>query len=354
VWGTIAFSGRIFPHFFLERKMAMISKTATLAARRVARDVVRRRFGETWGSCRQAALAANLDDPSRVDADRRFLQTVVVESMRGPWQERRLNRLATLLEKMEPGSAVRLAGAVRSKKATQVMNEHRRKSEWAELPDPIELIRIEQQLTSAEWASIESFEEWAQRQGHERWRIRLARRRILAPLVCYARTFGVERGWHELTPREQSQFIETGIARERIMLRVAPAHIRAMERFPTDADSPDLEFTLEALGLPKTSEWKRKVEEQWMLEGRGDWVGSEPPEGLEDEGRRRVHRRPPRWKEIRPAKGSVRRRKHQEPPVPHRDLAEPQCEQCGANLRADVELSGDTISWCPEGCEWSP
>ncbi len=331
--------------------MARISRTAMLAATKVARDVVTRRFGEDWGYCRRAALAVNQDDPARVGADRRFLQTILRHGLGGRWQERTLNRLATLLEKIEPGSAVRVARAVRSKKATRLMNEHRRGSEWAELPDSIELIRAERQLSRPHRALIRKFVEWAEDQGHGPWRIRLAKARVLAPLVCYARTLGVERGWHELTTRERSQFIEAGIARERIMLRVAPAHIRAMERFPT----PDLDFALDALDVPKTEELKKKIEEQWMRESRGDWVGSEPPEGLEDEGRRRAAIRPGRRRGGSPAKRSPRGLDDQEPTAQDRVFAtaDPKCERCGTDLQADVDMSGYTVWWCPRGCERS-
>lgn len=184
-------------------------------------------------------------------------------------QERTFTRLCLLLERVEPGSTKRLVDAIRSERAVRETMRILRQSDWAELPDGMELAAIEQRLDDWSRHQLDSFEGWAIEQGHNEWRVLVSRQRILAPLACHARTCGVERGWDELGKQEKRDFIRWGIARERILLRVAPAYVRAIARFPVGdtGHDQDLKFVMEALDIPDTEENRRNLERRWTWGG---------------------------------------------------------------------------------------
>ena len=241
--------------------MAKISAAATKAAAKVVREILRRHSDGKPPNIRAATRAASraLVGSSRWEGDKRLLREVFAESAYG-WQmqEKTLYRLALLLEKIETGAKAKLGRAVLSEIARKEVLSLLREHEWAELPYGAELAHLRRALDPELQGRLRKFEQWAIDRGHNRWRVFVSTQRILAPLACYSRTGGVERAWHEFKPAEQRDFIKWGIARERIMLRMAPAHIRAIERFPVD-QGDRLESALDALDLPHTEEWRRRI-----------------------------------------------------------------------------------------------
>jgi len=123
--------------------------------------------------------------------------------------------------------------------------------EWARLASGPEIWRLKRQMDESSLKLLEEFKQWARKRGHNRWRVVLSEYRILSPLVCHHRTFGIERGWHELTDRERKDFVRWGIARERVMLKVPPAGVRATELFRPEDD------VLQHLTAKEREDWKR-------------------------------------------------------------------------------------------------
>jgi len=68
----------------------------------------------------------------------------------------------------------------------------------------------------------------AKKLGHGDERIALAWRRAIDPLVAHADTGGIERGWHELRPRERRLYFTHATEAELILLKRASDLTRAL------------------------------------------------------------------------------------------------------------------------------
>ena len=102
-------------------------------------------------------------------------------------------------------------------------------SEW----DKQRLFEVEHLLRKCRQEFPEQFEKFDSflvRQGHSRTRADMALYRIVEPLLESRASGFVERSWEELEISELRKFIESGIAREKILLRRSPDTQRAQQQ----------------------------------------------------------------------------------------------------------------------------
>lgn len=83
---------------------------------------------------------------------------------------------------------------------------------------------------------VEAFQRRMREQGHSAARVDRAVKRFYAAFCAFGRTDGVERGFHEMTPREQQQVVDWGLGVEELWLGPNPAYQRTFRSTPLSAE----------------------------------------------------------------------------------------------------------------------
>lgn len=198
-------------------------------------------------------LSAYREETNEWEADRQLLGRLVVRrwSTGQRLTESIVNRLATMLQRVEPRAVLHIRRIVVSSEAQKVGSGRKLSDDltWADRPDPVELAHLRDildQLAAEEKkdddkipgpnqlvvSMLDRFRKWAKKKGHEDWRIDLAEAEILAPLSRHGRTGGIERGWHELSDAQKFEVVRGGIRVQRVMLNRPPTAERARESYP--------------------------------------------------------------------------------------------------------------------------
>lgn len=202
---------------------------------------------------RSAAGEMELDSRSakRVAANRKLLSRVAYED--APRLDREgYIRLRNLLECIEPGAARRCDDSALDSEKRDGLRRSTRSSEWLGPAKPLEYAALlpggDHVLGTSDAATakyitdvtglkkfparivdqIDLFRRSAIADGHDRRRVDMAVIRFLAPFCAFARTSGVERGWHELGDTELQRVVRYGLEIERIWLGAIPATERTI------------------------------------------------------------------------------------------------------------------------------
>ena len=195
----------------------------------------------------------------KADANRRMLSRVAYELPAGRGMQLKVfDRLANLLECIEPGAGNRCRQLLIDQERLARWKNAHKASDWLEPAAPEEASALQREgkgpgsawydkrqsaimdallpggpLSADHLGKIRKFRDDALAKGHERIRVDQSLRRFLAPFCAHARTGGIERGWHELSPAEQDAVIRHGLEVEKIWLGPRPSTLRIYHGFAT-------------------------------------------------------------------------------------------------------------------------